>query len=52
MQGKPHRGVSTPRVVEYGQNASPDGTIRVNTVKGTITPRPATPEELRYIKED
>lgn len=52
MQGKPHRGVSTPRVVEYGQNTSPDGTVRVNNVKGTIPPRPATPEKLHYIKKD
>ncbi len=52
MQGKPHRGVPTPHVVEYGRNTSPDGTVRVDTPKGTIPPRPATPDELHYIKED
>ena len=52
MQGKAHRGVDTPHVLEYGRNTLPNGTIKVNTPKGTIPPRPARPEELHYIKED
>ena len=52
MQGKAHRGVDTPHVLEYGRNTLPNGTIKVNTPKGTIPPRPARPEELHYTKED
>lgn len=52
MQGKPHNGVPTPHVIEYGRSQIPNGPIRVNTPKGNTKPRPARADELQYIKKD
>ncbi len=45
VTGKPHAGVPTPHVLEYGRNSLPDGTIRVDTPSGS-KPRTALPNEI------
>jgi hypothetical protein len=46
ITGRPHAGVPTPHVIEYGRNTLPDGSVRVQSPSTKAPPRKVHPEEM------